>query len=159
MPRYVADCSHFATYHKTVVVEADDLDTACADAIEKADNSDTWRTADDFSQTRVVAIAEGEESDPWGEAALPVPAHYSHDADLPLVRVAPNGPGLPATIEIVRGRVLLTFASPTGTVTTKHAGPDAPARAKPLVTIRPRPEDGRPDVTVTGGDVRIRILD
>lgn len=159
MPRYIADCSHFATYHKTVIVEADDLDTACADAIEKATQSETWRSADDYSQTRVAAIAEGEHSDPWGEAALPVPDHYSHAADLPLVRLTAPGAGSPPTAEVVRGRVLLTFADPRGTITAERPAPNVPAQAKPLVTVRIRPEDGRPDVTVTGGDARIRIVD
>ena len=159
MPRYVADCSHFATYHKTVIVDADDLDTACAEAIEKADQSETWRSADNYSQTRVAAIAEGEHSDPWGEAALPVPAHYSHAPDLPLVRLTPPSARRPPTVEVVRGRVLLTFVDPMGTVTAEHPAPHVPTQAKPLVTVRIRPEDGRPDITVTGGDARIRIVD
>ena len=159
MPRYVADCSHFATYHKTVVVDAVDLDTACSDAIEKADQSDTWRSADNYTQTRVDAIAVGEHSDPWGETALPVPAHYSHAADLPLVRLTTADATTPPTLEIIRGRVLLSFVDPKGTITAERPAPDTPAHAKPLVTVRIRPEDGRPDVTVTGGDARIRIID
>lgn len=41
----------------------------------------------------------------------------------------------------------------------ERPAPNVPAQAKPLVTVRIRPEDGRPDVTVTGGDARIRIVD
>lgn len=159
MPRFVADCSHTATYHKTVTVEADDLHCACAAAIDTADASETWRSADDYGRTRVDAIAQGEHSDPWGDDGLIVPEHFTHSADLPLVRFCPDPRGGVGTLEVVRGRVLLTFAHPSGTVTTEVRGAGVPPRTKPLVTVRIRPEDGRPDVTVTGGEARVHIAD
>ncbi|MCY4348818.1 MAG: hypothetical protein OXC25_03065 [Thiotrichales bacterium] len=67
------------------------------------------------------------------------------------------GPGRPGSIEVAGGAVRLRFVDATGTVTTEVSD-SAPADNTPIITIRPR-ADGRPDVTVTEGRARIRILD
>ena len=51
----------------------------------------------------------------------------------------------------------IRFAEPAGTVTTEISDPPPPPDVRPLVTVRPR-ADGAPDVTVTGGKARVRIL-
>lgn len=157
MPRYTAQCGYYAHWHITVDVEADDLESACAAAIAEANQRDGWKSGDHVTETYVDAIAEGNDVCPWGPDALPVPLRFTHEGEPPHVIVSPAGGE--GSIETAHGRLRVSFVSDDGTVTTER-----PARAhlrqpKPLVTVRRRPEDGRPHVTVTGGDARVRILD
>ena len=156
MPHFKAHCGYYAYWHKTVDVDAPDLDTACQSAIDKADGPGAWKSGDDMTPTRVDAISEGEDSHPWGEGALLVPARFTHEGEPPLVKLVPAPHG--GTIDVVRGRALITVAGDTGSFTSESPPRSQPG-AKPVVTVRIRPEDGRPDVTVTGGDVLVRFLD
>ena len=157
MPRYTAQCGYYAHWHITVDVEADDLESACAAAIAEANQRDAWRSGDDVTETYVDAIAEGDDTCPWGPDALPVPLRFTHEGEPPHVILSPAGGD--GSIETVHGRLIVSFVSPDGTVTAERPPRALPARPKPLVTVRRRPEDGRPHVTVTGGDARVRILD
>ena len=157
MPHYRAHCGSYAYQFTTVDVDAPDLDTACQAAIEMANNSGAWRNDDDITPTRVDAISQGEDSDPWDDGALLVPNRFTHEGEPPLIKLVPAPPN-GTTIDVLRGRVLLTIVDHTGSFTTERPVRSQPG-VKPLVTVRIRPEDGRPDVTVAGGDVTVRILD
>lgn len=157
MPRYTAQCGQYAHSHITVPVDAGDLESACAAAIAEANQREGWRSSNHFTETYVDAIAEGDDVCPWGPGALPVPLRFTHEGEPPHISVtAGHGDG---AIEVVRGRLLVTFVSEAGTVTAERPPRALPAQPKPLVTVRLRSEDGRPHVTVTGGDARVRILD
>lgn len=157
MPRFTAQCGYYAHWHITVDVEADDLESACAALIQKANQRDAWRSGDHVTDTYVDAIAEGEDACPWGPDALPVPLRFTHEGPPPHITVsAVSGDG---AIDVVHGRLIVSFVSPEGTVTAERPPRALPGQPKPLITVRRRTDDGRPDVTVTGGDARVRIID
>lgn len=105
----------------------------------------------------VDAIAEGLDANPWGPDALPVPLHFTHEGPPPHITVsAVSGDG---AIDTVHGRLIVSFVSPEGTVTTERPPRAQPGQPKPLVTVRSRTDDGLPHVTVTGGEARVRIID
>ena len=156
MPRFTAQCGYYTHWHTTVDVEADDLESACAAAIEQANQCDAWRSGDHVTDTYVDAIADGDDANPWGPDALPVPAQFTREGPPPHITVcAVAGDG---AIEVVHGRLTVTFVSNEGTVTAERPPRTLPGQAKPLVTVTRRPEDGLPHVTVTGGDARVRLL-
>ena len=145
-------------YANTVTVEADTLEEALERAIEKANESDAWRSLDHVGDSFVDAVCEGADADPWAaDAALPIPGRFTEQGEPPVVTLTdPSEPG--GGIEVSGGRVLLRFRSGAGTVTAELRDPPHPPANKPLVTARRGP-DGRPEVTVTEGRARVRILD
>ena len=157
MPVFTAQCGYYAHYHITVRIEADDLDAACRAAIAQANECDAWRSGDHVTETYVDAITEGGDADPWGPDALPVPLRFTHEGEPP--HIAVSSAGAEGAIEVVRGRLLVTFVCDAGTVTAERPPRALPGQPKPLVTVRRRPDDARPCVTVTAGDVRVQIVD
>ena len=145
-------------FANTVTVEAATLDEALEKAIEAANQSDAWRSLDHCGDSHVDAVCEGADADPWAaDAALPIPDRFTEQGEPPLITITdPAKPG--GGIEVTRGRVLLRFVSDAGTVTSELRDPPHPPANKPLVTIRRGPH-GRPEVTVTEGRARIRLLD
>ena len=92
-----------------------------------------------------------------GRARSRIPDRFTEQGEPPLLTITdPAKPG--GGIEVTRGRVLLRFVSDAGTVTSELCDPPHPPANKPLVTIRRGP-GGRPEVTVTEGRARIRLLD
>ena len=155
---WTAQCSYAGYWSITVTVEAETLDEALEKAIETANQSEGWRSSDHCGDTHVDAVCEGADADPWSsETSLPVPGRFTEYGEPPLITL--TDPARPdGGIEVTRGRVLLRFRSEAGTVTAEMCDPPPPPANQPLVTIRRGP-DGRPDVTVTEGRARIRLLD
>ena len=156
MTHYTVCCGYASHYHNTVTVEADTLDEALEKAIEQAGDDPHWKSADYCGSTFVDAIAEGEEADPWGDTAIPVPDRFTEKGEPPVVTLTGLRP--PGGIEVAGGTVRVRFVEHAGTVTTEVTDPPAPPDNKPLVTVRRR-TDGAPDVTVSGGRARVLILD
>ena len=168
MTLYTVCCGYASRYHNTVTVEADTLDEALEKAIEQAGDDPHWKSADYCGSTFVDAIAEGEEADPWGDIAIPVPDHFTGEpanaigsseranGEPPVVTLTGLRP--PGGIDVAGGTVRIRFIEHAGTVTTEAADPPAPPGNKPLVTVAHR-ADGAPDVTVSGGSARVLILD
>ena len=88
MPHFTAQCGYYAYWYTTVGVDAPDLDTACRAAIDNANDTDAWKSGDDITPTRVDAISQGKDSDPWGDDALLVPTRFTHEGE-PLPRQVP----------------------------------------------------------------------
>ena len=156
--QFTAQCSYAGYWCLTVTVEGDTLEEALEKAIATANESEGWRSSDHVGDTHVDAVCEGADADPWAtDTALPVPDRFTERGAPPVVTLTdPSKPG--GGIEISGGRVLLRFRGDAGTVTTELCDPPHPPDNKPLVTVRRGP-DGRPEVTVTEGRARIRILD
>ena len=156
--QWTAQCSYAGYWCITVTVEAETLDKALEEAIAAANGSEGWRSSDHCGDTFVDAVCEGAYADPWADgAALPIPDRFTEAGEPPVVRV--TDPARPdGGIEVSGGRVLLRLRSDVGTVTTELCDPPHPPASTPLVTVR-RGADGRPDVTVTEGQARVRILD
>ena len=72
---------------KTYTVQGETLEDALNTAIIKANGESVWRSVDDCGDTFIDAVAEGEDTSPWGEGALPVPERFT-EAHLH----APHGP-------------------------------------------------------------------
>ena len=88
MIHYTVCCGYASHYHNTVTVEADSLDEALEKAIEQAGDDPHWKSADYCGSTFVDAIAEGEDADPWGDTAIPIPDRFTqsrsqHAEELP----------------------------------------------------------------------------
>ena len=143
-------CGYASHYHNTVTVEADTLDEALEKAIEQAGDDPHWKSADYCSPTFVEALAEGEDADPWGDTALPVPDRFTENGEPPVVTLTGLRP--------LGGTVCIRFVEHAGTVTTEVTDPPAPPGNKPLVTVARR-ADGAPDVAVSGGRACVLILD
>ena len=156
MTHYTVCCGYAFHYHNTVTVEADSLDEALEKAIEQAGDDPHWKSVDQASQTFVEALAEGEEADPWGDTALPVPDRFTEKGEPPVVTLTGLRP--PGGIEVTGGTVRIRFIEDDSTITTEAADPPAPPGNKPLVTVTRR-ADGAPDVAVSGGRARVLILD
>ena len=155
MTHYTVCCGYASHYHNTVTVKADTLDAALARAIEQAGDDPHWKSIDQASQTFVEALAEGEEADPWGDTAIPVPNHFTQNGEPPVV--TPAGLRPPGSIEVAGSAVRIRFVEDAGTVTTEVTDPPASPGNKPLVTVARR-ADGAPDVAVSGGRARVLIL-
>ena len=156
MTYFTVCCGYASHYHNTVTVEADTLDEALEKAIEQAGDDPHWKPTDDCGPTFVDALAEGEDADPRGDTALPVPDRFTQNGEPPVVTL--TGLRLPGSIEVTGGVVRIRFVEAAGTVTTEAADPTDPPGNKPLVTVARR-ADGAPDVTVSGGRARVLILD
>ena len=156
--QFTAQCSYAGYWCLTLTVEGDTLEEALEKAIATANESEGWRSSDHVGDTHVDAVCEGADADPWAaDAALPIPDRFTERGEPPVVTLAdPSKPG--GGIEVSGGRVLLRFRSDAATVTTELCDPPHPPDNKPLVTVR-RGRDGRPEVTVTEGRARVRILD
>ena len=124
-------------------------------AIEQAGDDPHWKSADYCGSTFVDPIAEGEEADPWGDTAIPVPDHFTEKGEPPVVTLTGLRP--PGGIDVAGGTVRIRFIEHAGTVTTEVTDSPAPPGNKPLVTVARR-ADGAPDVTVSGGRARVLIL-
>ena len=79
MTHYTVCCGYASHYHNTVTVEADTLGEALEKAIELAGDDPHWKPSDDCGPTFVDAIAEGEDADPWGDTAIPVPDRFTRE--------------------------------------------------------------------------------
>ena len=153
MTAWTVQCRHAACHARTETVEADTLEDACARAVARANASGLRTALDHRGPTFVAAVAEGEGADPWGPDALPVPGRFTEAGEPPLLTL--SGDLSPGIVSVERGAVRLRFERAAGTVETGVSG-EAPSL--PLVVVRRRP-DGRPGVSVSGGRVRVRIVD
>ena len=156
MKHFTVCCGYASHYHNTVTVEAGTLDEALENAIEQASDDSYWKPSDDCGPTFVEALAEGEDADPWGDTAIPVPDRFTQNGEPPVVTLTGLRP--PGGIEVTGGTVRIRFVEDAGTVTTEAADPPTPPGNKPLVTIGRR-ADGAPDVAVSCGRARVVILD
>ena len=92
-----------------------------------------------------------------GETARsPFPGRFTEHGEPPVVTL--TGPVPPGAVEVSGGRMMVRIVHERGTVTSEICDPPHPAANKPLVTVRRRP-DGAPEVEVTGGRAKVRILD
>ena len=156
---YTVQCGYTAHFANTVTVEAETLEEALEKAIETANADDAWRSTGHCSRTFVDAVCEGAGADPRDpDAAWPVPERFTERGEPPVLTLTDPGRAGGGAIEVSRGRVLLRFQTPDATLTSELADPPHPPANHPLVIIRRR-ADGAPDVTVTGGRARVRILD
>ena len=152
---YTVQCGYTAHFANTVTVEAETLEEALEKAIETANADDAWRSTGRLSRTFVDAVCEGAGADPQDtDAAWPVPERFTERGEPPVVTLTDPGRPGGGAIEVSRGRVLLRFQTPDATLTSEVSDPPHPPGNKPLR----RRDDGAPDVTVTEGRARIRIL-
>ena len=153
MTAWTVQCRYAVYYARTETVEAETLEDACARAVARADASDPWTALDHRGPSFAAAAAEGAHADPWGPDALPVPGRFTEAGEPPLITL--SGDVSPGIVSVERGAVRLRFERAAGTVETGVSG-EAPSL--PLVVVGRRP-DGRPAVSVSGGRVRVRIVD
>ena len=154
---WTVQCGYTAHFANTLTVEAETLEEALEKAIETANADDPWRSTGRLSRTFVDAVCEG--ADPRDtDAAWPVPERFTERGEPPVLTLTDPGRPGGGAIEVSGGRVLLRFQTPDATLTSEVSDPPHPPANHPLVIIRRR-ADGAPDVTVTGGRARIRILD
>ena len=147
-------CGYAARFADTFTVEAETIEEALEKAVENA-HADR---RPDFRCRRVFVDDVREGDDPRDpDAEWPVPDRFTERGEPPLITLTDPGRAGGGAVEVSRGRVLLRFQTPGATLTNELSDPPRPPRNKPLVTIRRR-ADGAPDVTVTGGRARIRVL-
>ena len=147
-------CGYAARFADSFTVEAETLEEALEKAVENAhaDRGASVRCRRVF----VDDVREG--ADPRDlDAEWPVPDRFTERGEPPLITLTDPGRAGGGAVEVSRGRVLLRFETPGATLTNELSDPPRPPRNKPLVTIRRR-ADGAPDVTVTGGQARVRVL-
>lgn len=80
MSSFTVQCAAARYSTITVTVEADDLETALAEAIAKADMEDGWEACDGFTPAFVQAVAQGADVELWGLEfieLLPVPDRFT----------------------------------------------------------------------------------
>lgn len=89
MTKFTVQCETLAPYRNTVVVEAADLVTACRKGIDEAGQDDGWKSVTCDQSTYIVAIAQGDDIDPWtldavgAEASvIPVPPVFTDIAQI-----------------------------------------------------------------------------
>ena len=102
-------------------------------------------------------LAEGEDADPWGDTAIPIPDRFTQNGEPPVVTLTGARP--PGGIEVAGGTVRIRFAASdpaNGAVTMELSDPPPPPANKPLVVIERGP-GGAPHVTVTGGKALVRL--
>lgn len=148
-------CGYAARFADSFTVEAETLEEALEKAVENA-HADR---RPDFRCRRIFVddVWEGTDSrDP--DAEWPVPDRYTERGEPPVITLTDPGQAGGGAVEVSRGRVLLRFETPGATLTNELSDPPHPPRNKPLVTIRRRPGDARPEITVTGGRARVRVL-
>lgn len=148
-------CGYAARFADSFTVEAETIEEALEKAVENA-HADR---RPDFRCRRIFVddVWEGADSrDP--DAEWPVPDRFTERGEPPLITLTDPGRAGGGAVEVSRGRVLLRFETPGATITSELSEPPHPPRNKPLVTIRRRPDGAPPEVTVTGGRARIRVL-
>ena len=151
MPHFTVVCSYADYLTATVTVEAGTPEQAFEAAIAKADETEAWDKSDHSGDPFILAVAEGEDADPWGDEALPVPGRFTEAGEPPLVAVI--GPAPAGAIRVAEGQTRVRHVRDVGTFTavlydrSAHLG-------QPLVSVVRR-ADGAPHVTVVGGKVRV----
>ena len=151
MPHFTVVCSYADYLTATVTVQAATPEQAFEAAIAKADETETWDKSDHSGNPFILAVAEGEDADPWGDEALPVPGRFTEAGEPPLVVV--TGPAPAGGICDAEGQARIRYVRDVGTFTavlydrSAHLG-------QPLVSVVRR-ADGAPHVTVVGGKVRV----
>ena len=154
---FTVQVAYSAHHANTVTVEAETLDQALEKAIAAAnEDSAGWKGTDHVGDSYIDAVCEGADEDPWGDSAFPVPGRFTEHGEPPVVTL--TGPVPPGAVEVSGGRMTVRIVHERGTVTSEICDPPHPAANKPLVTVRRRP-DGAPEVEVTGGRAKVRILD
>ena len=155
---WTVQCGYTARFADTLIVEAETLEEALDKAVETANADSERRPSGGYSRIFVDAVCEGVHTDPGDpDAACPVPDRFTERGEPPVLTLTDPGRPGGGAIEVSRGRVLLRFETPDATLTSELADPPHPPGNKPLVTIRRR-ADGAPDVTVTEGRARVRVL-
>ena len=155
MPHFTVVCSYADYYAATVTVEAGTPEQAFEAAIARADECQAWDKSDHSGDPFIAAYAEGEDADPWGDEALPVPGRFTEAGEPPLVAVI--GPAPTGGIRVAEGQTRTRYVRDVGTFTavlydrSAHLG-------QPLVSVVRR-ADGTPHVTVVGGKVRVLYFD
>lgn len=89
MKPFTVLCEYPALYRCEATVQAEDTVAACRAAIESANQMDSWKGLDWKQPTYVVALAQGEDIDPWRRtpegadvSTLPVPGLFTDVAKL-----------------------------------------------------------------------------
>ena len=152
MAHFTVHCAYADYLAATVTVEAATLEQAFEAAIAKADETEAWDKSDHSGDPFVLAVAEGEDADPWGADTLPVPGRFTEAGEPPLVVV--TGPAPAGGIRVAEGRARIRYVREAGTFTADLHGEPAPHHGQPLVSVVRR-ADGAPHVTVVGGKVRV----
>lgn len=151
MTPFTVVCSYADYLTATVTVEAETPEQAFEAAIAKADETEAWDKSDHSGDPFIAAYAEGEDADPWGDEALPVPGRFTEAGEPPLVVV--TGPAPTGGIRVAEGQARICYVRDVGRFTavlydrSTHHG-------QPLVSVVRR-ADGTPHVTVVGGKVRV----
>ena len=152
MPHFTVVCSHADYLTATVTVEAATPEQAFDAAIDKADETEAWDKSDHSGDPFIAAYAEGEDADPWGDEALPVPGRFTEAGEPPLVVV--TGPASAGGIRVAEGRAHIRYVREAGTFTADLCAEPDRHHGQPLVSVVRR-ADGAPHVTVVGGKVRV----
>ncbi|MGF1611290.1 MAG: hypothetical protein ACFCUQ_17945 [Kiloniellales bacterium] len=106
MTTYTVQCGYAAYYANTVQVEAESLEAALEQAIEKANDDPHWRALDHCGPTFVDAVAEGADADPWStfSSVLPIPDRFTEEGEPPTVTVIIES-GSVQDVTVAGGRV------------------------------------------------------
>jgi hypothetical protein len=87
--KFTVQCETLAPYRHTVVVEADNFVAACRAGIDAAGDDDGWKSVASEQSTYIVAIAQGDDVDPWTLDAsgadisvIPVPPVFADIAQI-----------------------------------------------------------------------------
>jgi hypothetical protein len=93
MTIYTVQCGYAAYHANTVEVEAESLDAALEQAIERANDDPHWKALDHCGPTFIDAVAEGADADPWSgfASALPIPGRFTEEGEPPTVTVIMEG--------------------------------------------------------------------
>ncbi len=89
MTTFTVQCESLTPYRNTVVVEADNLVAACRAGIDAAGQDDGWKCVTYEPSTYIVAIAQGDDVDPWtldasgaDASVIPVPPVFTDIAQI-----------------------------------------------------------------------------
>lgn len=93
MTCYTVQCGYAAYYFRIETVEAETLDEALDKAIQAANESSLWASADVSGNTFVDAVAEGDDIDLWGDdtTQLSIPARFTENGEGARVIVIVSG--------------------------------------------------------------------
>lgn len=152
MTPFTVVCSYADYFTATVTVEAETPEQAFDAAIARTDATEAWKKSNYSGEPFIAAYAEGEDADPWGDEALPVPGRFTEAGEPPLVVV--TGPARAERIHVAEGRARIRYVREAGTFTADLYDRPAPHHGQPLVSVIRR-ADGAPHVTVVGGRVRV----
>ncbi|WP_031556079.1 hypothetical protein [Parvularcula oceani] len=122
MTFYTVQCGYAGYYAQVLSVEVDSPEEAC----ELANDRDGWRSLDHCGDTYVDALAEGDGSDPWGSASLPVLLGYSEEGPGARVVIRVEG-GTVQAVNASGGRVLVIVDDRDDGETHEHAFPEGGA--------------------------------